>query len=433
MSITDRKLRVFLCHASQDKPVVRELYAKLLAEGWIDPWLDEKRLLPGQDWGFEIEKSVESSDVVIVCLSNNSVTKEGYVQRELRYVLDIALEKPEGKIFIVPVRFDNCQPPRRLRSWQYVDYFPVTQKEFAYQQILSSLKLRKTSLADSASSSIKSLIHTATPVNKPLASNTVSTSPKLPSTRKFTPSGFEVYTYGGLEFVKVTKGKFLMGAPDDGISYFDSRPQHECEIPYDYWIGRFTVTNKEFELFAVASERTLMYQEGNERHPVVNVSMLDVRSFIRWMNATSGVSLPLGYTYNLPSEAEWEKAARGTDGRLYPWGNTFHSKRCNVKESGIGKPTLVGLYSPDGDSPYGCADMSGNVAEFTRTIWDYKYKYPYNPKDGRESGTIDDTVKYVMRGGGFFWESNSARCSWRSSQSSRSAHFFGFRLVIIPR
>lgn len=70
-----RKLRVFLCHASQDKPVVRELYKRLEAEGWIDPWLDEEKLLPGQDWDLEIEEAVEVSDAVIVCLSKNSVTK----------------------------------------------------------------------------------------------------------------------------------------------------------------------------------------------------------------------------------------------------------------------------------------------------------------------------------------------------------------------
>ena len=96
----DRKLRVFLCHASQDKPIVRELYQRLLAEGWIDPWLDEEKLLPGQNWDLEIEKAVESADAVIVCLSNNSVTKAGYIQKELRKILDVADEKPEGEIFI---------------------------------------------------------------------------------------------------------------------------------------------------------------------------------------------------------------------------------------------------------------------------------------------------------------------------------------------
>ena len=142
MPNTDRKLRVFLCHASQDKPVVRELYHLLLAEGWVDPWLDEEKLLPGQNWDIEIEKAVESADVVIVCLSNRSVTKEGYIQRELKFVLDIALEKPEGTIFIIPLRLDDCDLPRRLRSWQYVDYFPADRRQWSYQRLLQSLKLR---------------------------------------------------------------------------------------------------------------------------------------------------------------------------------------------------------------------------------------------------------------------------------------------------
>lgn len=141
-----KKLRVFLCHASQDKPVVRELYRRLLAENWIDPWLDEERLLPGQDWDLEIEKAVEASDAVIVCLSNQSMTKEGYVQRELKFVLDIALEKPEGTIFVVPLRLDECALPRRLRALHYVDYFPADHHKAANQRLLQSLQARYTQI-----------------------------------------------------------------------------------------------------------------------------------------------------------------------------------------------------------------------------------------------------------------------------------------------
>ena len=70
-----------------------------------------------------IEEAVEASDVVIICLSNNSVTKEGYVQKELRYAREIALEKPEETIFLVPLRLDDCEVPRGLRFYQWVDYF----------------------------------------------------------------------------------------------------------------------------------------------------------------------------------------------------------------------------------------------------------------------------------------------------------------------
>ncbi len=136
-----RPLQVFLCHASQDKPVVRELAQRLFAEGWIDPWLDEKKLLPGQDWRLKIEEAVETSDVVIICLSCNSVTKEGYVQKELRYAREIALEKPEGTIFLVPLRLDDCEVPRELRFYQWVDYFGE-KKEGAYRALLESLKVR---------------------------------------------------------------------------------------------------------------------------------------------------------------------------------------------------------------------------------------------------------------------------------------------------
>jgi len=142
MPDADHKLRVFFCHASQDKPVVRELYQRLLAEPWIDPWLDEEKLLPGQDWNMEIEKAVEAADVVLVCLSQKSVSKEGYVQRELRFALDIALEKPEEVIFVMPLRLDECELPRKLRSLHYVDYFPAGNRDRAYQRLMQSLKLR---------------------------------------------------------------------------------------------------------------------------------------------------------------------------------------------------------------------------------------------------------------------------------------------------
>jgi hypothetical protein len=141
-----RKLKVFLCHASQDKPVVREIYKRLLSDARIDPWLDEEKLLPGQDWDLEIEKAVETSDAVIVCLSSRSVSKEGYIQKELRKVLDIALEKPEDAIFVIPLRLDSCELPRRLRSWQYVDYFPAQQQDWAFHRLLESLKLRSDNL-----------------------------------------------------------------------------------------------------------------------------------------------------------------------------------------------------------------------------------------------------------------------------------------------
>jgi len=132
-----RSLKVFLCHASGDKPPVRELYKRLTAEG-ADAWLDKERLLPGQDWRLEIPKAVRDADVVVVCLSKRSITKEGYVQKEIKFALDIAEEKPEGTIFLIPARLEDCVVPDRLNRWQWVDLY----EDNGFIMLLRSLKLR---------------------------------------------------------------------------------------------------------------------------------------------------------------------------------------------------------------------------------------------------------------------------------------------------
>lgn len=136
-----RPLKVFLSYASQDKPVVRELSRQLASEGWIDPWVDEKKLLPGQDWRTKIEEAVETSDTVIICLSNSSVGKEGFVQKELRYAREIAFEKPDETIFLIPLRLDDCLVPRGLRFYQWGDYFGEKQED-TYVALIEALKIR---------------------------------------------------------------------------------------------------------------------------------------------------------------------------------------------------------------------------------------------------------------------------------------------------
>ena len=142
MKPVDRKLKVFLCHATQDKPIVRELYQRLSTEPWIDPWLDDEKLLPGMDWNLEIEKAVETSDAVIVCLSKNAVNKEGYIQKEIKKALDISEQKPEGMIFIIPARLEECNVPRRLNKWQRVDLF----EQAGYEKLKLSLLKRSREL-----------------------------------------------------------------------------------------------------------------------------------------------------------------------------------------------------------------------------------------------------------------------------------------------
>lgn len=132
-----RQLRAFLCHASDDKPKARDLYKRLLKDKF-SPWLDEENILPGQDWNHEIKKAVRASDVVLVLVSSSSINKAGYVQKEIRQAIDVAEEQPEGAIFIIPVRLEDCPVPERLRHLQWVNFF----EDDGYDRLVSALKKR---------------------------------------------------------------------------------------------------------------------------------------------------------------------------------------------------------------------------------------------------------------------------------------------------
>lgn len=136
------KLHVFLCHSSGDKPAVRKLYQRLKQDGFA-PWLDEEDLIPGQDWRHEISVAVRSCHAVVVCLSKGSITKEGYVQKEIRVALDVADEKPQGTIFIIPALLeDGVEVPERLSQLHWVNIF----NENGYQKLISALKTKANTL-----------------------------------------------------------------------------------------------------------------------------------------------------------------------------------------------------------------------------------------------------------------------------------------------
>ena len=138
-SPSNRLLRVFLCHGSEDKPVVRGVYHRLRDDG-VNPWFDEQDILPGQDWDLEIKSAVRSSDAILVCLSPTSVSKSGYVQKEIKFALDAADEKPDGTLFIIPVKLEECEVPRRLSQWQWVQYSDTE----GYSRIIRALRVRAT-------------------------------------------------------------------------------------------------------------------------------------------------------------------------------------------------------------------------------------------------------------------------------------------------
>ncbi len=113
---SEAQQRVFLCHAAEDKAEVRKLYTRLRLAGFA-PWLDEEDLVPGQDWKAAIPLALSASAAVLVCLSPRTVSKAGYVQREIKYALDRAEEMPEGRIYIIPVILETCTIPDRVSKY----------------------------------------------------------------------------------------------------------------------------------------------------------------------------------------------------------------------------------------------------------------------------------------------------------------------------
>jgi hypothetical protein len=137
-----QELRVFLCHSSKDKPKVREIYRRLVDDGF-KPWLDEEEILAGQDWNLKIITALKSSDVVILFLSKDSVSKTGYLQKELKTAIDISMEQPEGNIFLIPARLEECDVPFRLSNLHYVNLFDPN----GYLNLTRSLQARQREIA----------------------------------------------------------------------------------------------------------------------------------------------------------------------------------------------------------------------------------------------------------------------------------------------
>lgn len=187
-----------------------------------------------------------------------------------------------------------------------------------------------------------------------------------------------------LDFVLIPDGEFIIGSKKatDPDSNAEETPQHTLDVS-DFYIMRTEVTNAQYYQFVQDTGHRPplffwpngVYPADKADHPVVGVNLLDAASFCHW--ASSGTGLKL----RLPTEPEWEKAARGADGRIYPWGNQWEPGRCNSYESRLGGTCSVNKFSPAGDSPYGVADMGGNVQEWILSVY---RPYPYDPQDGRE-------------------------------------------------
>jgi serine/threonine-protein kinase len=232
--------------------------------------------------------------------------------------------------------------------------------------------------------------------------------------------------------VAIPAGPFLMGSSaDNPLATPPEQPQHQVELP-TYYISKYPITNLEYWIFirqtGFAPPRhwdSDHYPSEKEMHPVVYVSGGVAMADCVWLRGLSGKP------YRLPSEAEWEKAARGTAGRSYPWGDTPSP----VKWKTAGQTTQtrpVGAYSPETDSPYGLVDMSGHIWEWTLSLWgttldEPDFKYPYNPDDGRED--IAAKGMRILRGGPLNDENRVVRCTVRVKNLPLSRFKnYGFRV-----
>ncbi|MCP4540117.1 MAG: SUMF1/EgtB/PvdO family nonheme iron enzyme [Chloroflexi bacterium] len=251
----------------------------------------------------------------------------------------------------------------------------------------------------------------------------------------------------------VPAGSFLMGSTDDDEMAFDrEKPQYLNEtITQDYRISRYPLTNAQYAIFVAAGgyrERHYWTEAGWEQkeqagwaepddyrepynlsnHPVVGVSWYEATAFCRWLTEQlqRDGQLKAGEAVTLPTEPQWEKAARGVDGRRYPWGNNPDPNRANYDETRIETTSAVGCF-PGGVSFCGVEDLSGNVREWCQTKWEGDYGDYQNDNDP-EGGH-----SRVLRGGSFLSYNWYVRCAYRRSRSpdDQDNPFLGFRLVVV--
>jgi formylglycine-generating enzyme required for sulfatase activity len=239
------------------------------------------------------------------------------------------------------------------------------------------------------------------------------------------------------ELIEIPAGSFLMGS---GALTDDEKPQHEVTLRA-YRIGKYPVTNAQYLRFVEAIDCDWQTAEGRKpekaNHPAVDLIWHDARAYCVWLTQQWHAEKRIADTeeVRLPTEAEWEKAARGMDGREWAWGNDWDETKCNSSELGLNDTSPVGMF-PAGGSPYGCLDMSGNVWEWTVSLWGEsfgspEFKYPYHTDDGRENAGSGDEVLRVLRGGSFFSDQVSARCAYRGWYwPDYRRRFYGFRIVV---
>ncbi len=411
--------RIFVSHNHQDTPFCREYVNELRGRGF-QVWYDEHNL----GWGAlraTIEREMPQCQHFVAILSPTAVASE-WVNTEIDAALELLQEGTlQTFTFVIAER---CTVPLLLRRWKRIEGpggAPVSVAE----------AVARTAAIIAPPTSTVASVPSTTPA--PARTAPQPTPPALPPEQfpsRLASLGFEARKKDGVAYIvpplcSMPAGEFLMGSDKrrDSQAYDNELPQHRVNLPA-FQIARFPVTVAEYACFVRAGQKEpsdWQSQLGKLDHPVVYVSWRDAVAYAAWLAKTTG------QPWRLPSEAEWEKAARWDAARqvsrLYPWGDTFDTVRCNTYGGGKGGTTPVGSYGEKGASPCGAQEMAGNVWEWTSSLFK---PYPYSVSDGREDR--DSTESRVLRGGSWHNNARFARVAFRDhSHPDLLSGNFGFR------
>lgn len=395
--------QVFISHAHEDEAFARRLAADLRAAGFA-VWLAPDSIMAGETWVEAINRGLEASGTYLL-VQTPAAAASPWVVTETNVAISMEHQR---EMRFIPLAVAPSRPPPLWTAYQNV---PFDDYRRGMERLLDRLRGRPPRPSSGGGET---------------AGKGADRAMKLFADRR-------LHKQSRVEMVRVPAGDFLFGA---------SRPDTEHELPQkqiaqsEFWIGRGPVTNAQFARFIEATEHvTTAEEEGFSRvwsggrwhdvagaywrrpegprsridsrlhHPVVCVSWFDALAFCEWAKL------------RLPTEREWEKAARGTDGRLYPWGDEKPSNGRANYAMRYGTTTPVGQFGA-GDSPCGAGDMAGNVWEWTASWLDPR---------GRAPGTK------VVRGGGWPSEADNLRVTFRLDvEPSFRFNTLGFRASVRP-
>jgi len=469
---------VFISYAESDRHIADMIYSALASKG-IQGWASHRDIAPGLNWPNEISKAITGSKILILVLSSNT-QKSRYVNMEVTQAED-------ENIIIVPFCIEKVTLRGGLKlllgNRHWINAFPKPQEKHVDQLVETVLKhlgkapamppkneekqpeVVKEVIRKEEKKTGKPLWQKRIPIAVSiiilliaavfLISQLVKKEGKKEEPafiKKVKSKGAQVKQIGkdlweayyekyDITMVYIPPGEFMMGQTaeekkwlidkigekDYNSYYSDETPLHNVYLD-GYWIGKYEVTFAQYDRYCndTKIKKPADRGWGRENRPVINVSWNDAVAYCQWLSQETGLK------FNLPTEAQWEKAARGNDRRKYPWGSMEPGKDLANFAGNIGKTTPVGSY-PAGASPYGLLDMAGNVWEWCSDRYDrdyYKNLTRENKNKIIKNPIGPDSGSYrVIRGGSWYSYAGYLRCADRFFNGP-SYRFFnlGFRL-----